>query len=151
MSESSIYVRLEKEITGKKLPYYGMNPKQEIEDAMSRNDWLGGFSIAVSYLELLGFHRLISYCNSLGKRLSQTAKDELKRINVRQLTTLLFSLRLINRDTYSKMNKTIKERNKLVHFLRGGPDYRDRKVADRAKALLEDAIECIYTLVENER
>ena len=150
MSDDTVYVRLDKEITGKKLPYYNMNPRKEIKDAMSRNDWVGGFSIAVSYFELFGFHTLIRYCNSLGKPLSKTVKDELKRTNVKQLVVLLFSLRLINRDTYSKMNKTIKERNKLIHFLRGGPDYRDRKQEDRAKELLQDAIECIYSFVESD-
>ena len=50
--DDTIYVKLDKEITGKKLPYYDMNPRKEIKDVMSRDDWVGGFSIAVSYFEL---------------------------------------------------------------------------------------------------
>ena len=150
MSEGIIFVESKKEFATDALPYYEMNPKREIEDAMSRNDWFGGFAIAVSYFELLGFLRLIKFCESLGQSPSENVKDELKRINVKQLTALLYSLGLIDRNTYSKMKKTISERNKLVHFLRKGVNYRDRKQEDRAKTLLKQTIECIYAFVEND-
>jgi len=150
MSEDSIFVKFGRKFAIKALPYYVMHPKREIEEAMSRKDWFGGFAIAVSYFELLGFLSLIGFCKSLGQSPSENVKDELKRINVKQLIALLCSLGLISRNTYSKMNKTISERNKLVHFLRGGVDYRDRKQEDRAKTLLKQAIECIYALLEND-
>ena len=150
MSEGVIFVKYKKEFTAKALPYYRMNPKKEIEDSMSRKDWFGGFAIAVSYFELLGFLKLVEFCKSIGQSPSENIKDELKRININQLIALLRSLGLVDADTYSKMKKTISERNKLVHFLRKGVDYRDRKQEDRAKSLLNHAIDCIYGFVTND-
>lgn len=150
MSEGVIFVKTKKEFVANALPYYRMNPKKEIEDSMSRKDWFGGFAIAVSYFELLGFLTLIEFCKSRGQSPSENIKDELKRINIKQLIALLRSLGLIDTNTYSKMKKTISERNKLVHFLRKGVDYRDRKQEDRAKSLLNQAIDCIYAFVKND-
>jgi hypothetical protein len=48
------------------------------------------------------------------------------------------------------MNKTSKERNKLIHPVstQAGMTYRDRKEKDRAIQLLEDATYCIRKLKE---
>lgn len=150
MSEGTVFIKTKKELVANVLPYYKTNPKKEIEDSISRKDWFGGFAIAVSYFELLGFIKLIEFCESTGQSPSEKVKDELKRINITQLVALLRSFGLIDATTYSRMKKTISERNKLVHFLRKGVDYRDSKQEDRATSLLKQAIDCIYVFVTND-
>lgn len=72
----------------------------------------------------------------------------LKKINIRALTITLYITQLIDQNTFSKMQKIIEERNKLIHPIGSdaGIAYRGTKERDRAKALLEDAKFCIKKL-----
>jgi hypothetical protein len=126
----------------KKAPTY----EEVINEAIQRKDWFSAFSNAVAYFEHWRYWRLTSYC--MKEKIH--AKEKIKSLSPANLTLILYLLKLVNQDTFSKMTKTILERNKLVHPIsRGkGISYRDRKETDRAIEILDDAKVCIKRLKE---
>lgn len=115
-----------------------------IDEAIEREDWFSGFTNSVTFVEHWAYWKLRWYCIKNKIKL----KEELKRLNVGNLVTILYLLKLINEETYAKIKKSIVERNKLIHPGRKGISYRDRKEKDRATDLLNDAITCIKELKE---
>lgn len=67
------------------------------------------------------------------------------------MTLTLYLLKIIDANTFTKINTIFKERNKLVHPAGTGISYRDRKEKDKAIALLKDAKFCIAELKEGIR
>lgn len=118
------------------------NPIKVIDKAIGEEDWFSAFTNSVTYFEYYGYWRLRWYC--IKEKID--VKEKLKNLRVGSLALVLFLLKLIDRNTYSKMNKIIKERNKLIHPAIAGITYRDRKKKDRAIQLLEDAKFCITEL-----
>jgi hypothetical protein len=118
-----------------------------IDDAISREDWFSGFTNSVTYFEHWAYWRLHWYFikNKLDIR---TLSKKLSRSHVSNLILILYILQAIDKDTYSRINKIISERNKLVHPAREGLSYRDRKEKDRAIELLNDAKNCIAKIKE---
>jgi len=123
---------------------YVLNPNKVIDEAIKREDWFSGFTNSVTYFEHYGYWKLKWYC--IKERIN--VEKKLKHLRAGTLALFLYTLKLIDTDTYSKMNKTIKERNKLVHPAIAGITYRDRKEKDRATQLLKDAKICIRKLKE---
>jgi len=125
---------------------YVLNPDAVIDDAIKRRDWLSGFSNSVVFFEHYGYFRLRWYC--LKERIDLSKK--LEGLHVSTLTLILYLLKIIDADTFSKMNKTIKERNMLTHPIsaEAGISYRETKEKTRATQLLEDAKFCIRKLRE---
>jgi len=125
---------------------YVLNPDKVIDEAIEREDWFSGFSNSVTYFEYWGYWKLRWYCIKEKIEL----REKLKNLHVSTLTLILYLLKLIDTDTFTKMNKTIKERNKLTHPVstEAGITYRHKKEKDRATQLLEDAKFCIRKLRE---
>ena len=121
-------------------------PEEIINEAIEREDWFSAFSNAVTYFEHWGYWRLEWYC--IKKKIVLGTK--LKRLHVSTLVLILYLLRLINTDTYTKMNETMKERNRLIHPIstEAGITYRDKKDKDRATEILDNAKLCIRQLKE---
>ena len=130
----------------RKSAFYTLNPERVIDEAIEREDWFSAFSNAVTYFEHWGYWRLRWYC--IKEKID--IKERIKHLHVSSLVLILYLLRLIDTNTFSKINKTIKERNKLVHPVstEAGITYRDRKEKDRATQLLTDAKSCIRKLKE---
>lgn len=117
-----------------------------IDDATTREDWFSGFTNSVTYFEHWGYWKLRWYCIKKGIMGTSSEKEKLRNLHVSNLVLILHLLKLIDQDTYSRINKIIQERNKLVHPGRAGISYRDRKQKDRAVELLIDAKACIKKL-----
>lgn len=113
-----------------------------IDKAIQDEDWFSGFANAVAYLEHFGYWLLRWYC--IKKKIN--VKRKIARLRVNTITLILYLLGLIDTRTYSMMNKTIKERNKLIHPTIAGISYRDRKEKERATELLNDAKFCLEKL-----
>jgi len=118
-----------------------------IDEAIKREDWFSGFTNSVTYFEHWGYWRLWWHCIQKGID-SQALEKRLKNTHVSTIVLILYLLQSIDHDTYSRINKIINERNKLVHPAREGITYRDRKERDRAIELLNDAKACIKKLKE---
>jgi len=120
------------------------SPEEVIDESIQREDWVSAFSNAVSYFEHWGYWKLYWYCLEEDIHVER----KIKSISVSNLTLVLHLLKLIDTNTFSKMQKTIDERNKLLHpILRGqGISYRDAKDRDRATEILADAKCCIEKL-----
>lgn len=116
-------------------------PEEVINEAIAREDWFSAFSNAVSYFEFWSFWALESYC----LRENLDVEKKLRRMPVSTLTLMLYLLKLIDFDTYSKMNTLIRERNRLVHrnIPEKIPIYDDEKKTAGATQLLRDAKQCI--------
>jgi hypothetical protein len=121
-------------------------PEEVIDKAIQNEDWVSAFSNAVSYFEHWGYWKLSWYCIEEDIHVER----KIENISISNLTLILYLLKLIDTNTFSKMQKTINERNKLVHpILRGqGVNYKDTKNRDRAVEILEDAKYCINKLKE---
>jgi len=117
-----------------------------IDRAIENEDWFSGFSNAVTYFEYWGYWRLHWYC--LKEHIEEYGKT--KYLNASSLLTILYLLKEIDANTFNKMIKVIKERNKLIHPIStdSGMTYRDTKEKDRATELLNDAKECISKVKE---
>lgn len=120
-----------------------LNPEKEIDDAIERNDWFSAFAISVSFFEYYGTRRITDHCTSKN---IVGCRDTVKRMGVGNIIFILRILNFIDDDLYSKMRKTITERNKIVHPSRGGVAYRFEKQETRAIELLKDAKECIHKI-----
>ena len=120
--------------------------EQVIDEAIQREDWFSAFSNAVTYFEHWGYWRLHWYC--IKEKIE--IRERLRHLHVSTLVLILHFLKMIDTDVFSKMNKIIKERNKLIHPVstESGITYRDRKEKDRAIELLEDAKYCIRKVKE---
>jgi BMFP domain-containing protein YqiC len=118
-----------------------LTPEEVIDKAIAREDWFSAFSNAVSYFEFWSFWALESYC--LKENID--VEQKLKRLPVSTLTLMLYLLKLIDFDTYSKMNIVTRERNRLVHrnIPEKIPIYDGEKKTAEATQLLEDAKQCI--------
>jgi hypothetical protein len=77
-------------------------------------------------------------------------REKLRHLHVSTLVLVLYLLKLIDTNVFSKMNKIIHERNRLIHPVstESGISYRDRKEKERAIELLEDAKYCIKNVKE---
>ena len=119
-------------------------PDEIIDEAIKRKDWFSAFSNAVTYFEHWGYWRLEWYCikENIGFR------DRLKHLNVSTLIHILFLLKIIDEDTFSKIIVTIRERNRLIHpaSRNSGISYRYRKDRDKATQILDDAKQCIQRI-----
>lgn len=112
---------------------------REIDEAIETEDWFLGFASSVSYLEHLGYWLLRWYCIKEEIRIS----EKMERLGVSTVALVLYLLKLIDMNTFTKMNAVIKERNKLVHPVKLGLSYRQREEKEKAIKLLEDAKYCI--------
>ena len=120
--------------------------EEVIDEASQREDWFSAFSNAVTYFEHWGYWRLHWYC--IKEKIE--IRERLRHLHVSTLVLVLFLLKLIDTNVFSKMSKIIKERNKLIHPVsaESGITYRHRKEKDRAIELLEDAKYCIKNVKE---
>lgn len=121
-------------------------PEEVINEAIKREDWFSAFSNAVTYFEHWGYWKLRWYC--IEEEID--IKERLRNLRVGTLTTILYILKLIDENTFSKMITIIKERNGIIHptSKKGRITYRGKKEKDRAVQLLEDAKYCIRKLKE---
>jgi hypothetical protein len=86
-------------------------PIDVINDAIERKDWFSAYSNAVAYFELWGNQLLTFYCRNE----HIYASKMIQKLSVANLVLVLYLLKLIDQNTLSKMNLTIKERNNIVH------------------------------------
>ena len=121
------------------------SPERQMDMAIDRNDWLSAFAVAVGYFEYYGAEILKKRYKSLGIPELRRTVEELR---VGTMAFVLRLLKIVEIDTYSKMRRIIKERNKLVHPTRRGPAYGARKERDTAIGILDDARECLRVLRE---
>jgi len=117
---------------------------REIDAAIEKEDWFLGFANSVSYLEHLGYWLLRWYCIKENIEI----KKRLKNLKVSTIALTLYLLKLIDTDTFTKMNTIIKERNKLIHPIEPGLSYRRQKEKEKAIKLLKDAKHCIAKFKE---
>jgi hypothetical protein len=117
---------------------------REIDEAIEKKDWFLGFANSVTYLEHLGYWLLRWYCIKEKIDIS----DKLKNLRVSTIALILYLLKLIDMNTFTKINTIVRERNKLIHPTQVGLSYRDRKEKERATELLKDAKLCITKLKE---
>ena len=103
-----------------------------------------GFANSVSYLEHLGYWLLRWYCI----KENIEVKKKLKNLRVSTIALTLYLLKLIDTNTFTKMNTIIKERNKLIHPIELGLSYRQQKEKEKAIKLLKDAKYCIAKFKE---
>lgn len=131
----------EKENLQPKKRKYFRSHEKVIDNAIKNEDWFSGFSNAVTYFEYWGYYRLHWYC--IRERIEEYGKT--KYLTASSLLNTLYLLKEIDANTFNKMGKIIKERNKLIHPIstNSGITYRDEKEKDRATQLLNDAKECI--------
>ena len=117
-----------------------------IDNAIKKEDWFSGFSNAVTYFEYWGYWRLHWYCTR--EKIEEYGKT--KGLSASSLLTILYLLKEVDANTFNKMGKVIKERNKLIHPIStdAGMTYKDTKEKDRATELLNDAKECITKVKE---
>jgi hypothetical protein len=118
-----------------------LTPYEVIDEAIEREDWFSAFSNAVSYFEFWNFWAIEAYC----LRVNIDVEKKLRRLPASTLVLMLYLLKLIDFDTFSKMNIVIRERNKLVHtnLPEKIPIYDDDKKRAIAIQQLNDAKECI--------
>jgi len=121
-------------------------PEEVINEAIEREDWFSAFSNAVTYFEHWGYWKLRWYC----VKEEIDIKERLRNLRVSTLTVILYLLKLIDKNTFSKMITTIKERNGIIHptSTKARITYRGKKDKNRAVQLLEDAKYCIRKLKE---
>lgn len=121
-------------------------PQEVIDTAIERKDWFSAFTNAVAYFEFWGFWSLNSYC----LRENIDVEQKLRRLPVSSLMLMLYLLKLIDLDTFSKMSAVIKERNRLVHrnIPEKIPIYDDMEKIARATRLLAYAKQCIKKVRE---
>lgn len=133
---------LDKNKKWKKAPSF----EEVIDETIQREDWFSAFSNSVTYFEHWGYWRLHWYCIKEKIEIG----ERLRHLHVSTLVLVLYLLKLIDNNVFSKMSKIVKERNKLIHPVstESGIFYRDRKEKDRAIELLEDAKYCIKTVKE---
>lgn len=112
---------------------------KEIAEAIEKEDWFLGFANSVSYLEHLGYWLLRWYC--IKENIAITEK--LKNLRVSTMVLILYLLKLIDADTFTRINTIVKERNKLIHPIKPGLSYRRKKDKEKAIKLLNDAKYCI--------
>ena len=121
------------------------SPEKEIDRAVNNEDWVSAFATSVSYFEYYGAAIIKERCKSLK---IPKYKDIVKNMAASRIVFTLRLLGIVKKETYSKIRKTIQERNKLIHPEKGGIGYKHSKEKSRAIELLEDAKECIQTLSE---
>jgi len=129
-----------------------INPFKEIRDAKERKDWPAGFATSATYFKYWGavkleayfkFHKLAT--DDKTHELKTTFKDFIKRLEVRDIITLLYSFDIIDETTHKQMKEINVERNNMEHVERKGVMYRYQD-EERFRKLLDHAITCIDTL-----
>jgi len=128
-----------KKITLKRPELEALDWEGIIDNAIRRKDWFSGFTNCVTYFEHWGYWKLKWYC--IKNKIN--AERKLHSLSVGNIAVVLYLLRAIDQDTYSKMLEVIKERHRLVHPAREGITYRDRKEEETFARLLNDAKDCI--------
>jgi hypothetical protein len=118
----------------------------KIDEAIVEEDWLSGFTLAVTYFEHYGYWATILHCYREKVELTNKARESLKMLGAVQLALLLRVTDLISAETYSNMKKIIEERNKIVHPARKSIFYADSKKRDEAVRLLTQAKECLKAI-----
>jgi len=127
-----------------------IDPYGEIDRAMKNEDWVSGFSHAITYTEHFGIIKIKNYIESSVLRkieneenknaVNNQFKDDLKNIGAKNIVLLLFALEIIDSDTYLKLREIITERNKLQHPTRKEIGYRYiKKEKTKRECLLEEA------------
>lgn len=121
-------------------------PSAVIDDAINRQDWVSAFSNAIAYFEMWGYWLLRFYCRNEKLYVQKKIED----FRVANLTLVLYLLKLIDQNTFSKMMETIKKRNNIIHAGAKGEFKRflDEKERIEAITVLENAKYCIEKLKE---
>jgi hypothetical protein len=119
-------------------------PSEVIDDAIRRKDWLSAYSNVTAYFELWGYWLLIYYCRNEKLYVQKRIED----FSVSNLTLVLYLLRLIDQNTFTKMTEAIKKRNAILHAGSRGESKRflSEKEQEEAIKILENAKYCIDKL-----
>lgn len=115
------------------LDYISIDPHGDIGRAINAENWLAGFSFAVTYLEHFGTIKIRNFVDSqiVQKKVSLGQKREVKkqcsedvgRLSATNILFLLFAFGLVDVNFYLDFRKIIAERNRLVHPSRKGVGF----------------------------
>jgi hypothetical protein len=115
------------------LDYISIDPHGDIGRAIKAENWLAGFSFAVTYLEHFGMIKIKIIVDSriVQKKVSLSQKREVKkqfsedveRMTATNILFLLFAFGLVDVSFYLDFRNIIAERNRLVHPSRKGMGF----------------------------
>lgn len=120
---------------------------RKVDESVRNEDWFSAFTNIVTYFEHYSYWAARFYCLRQKIELTKKAEESLKRLSAADLALLIRILNLVDNETYSQMKKTIEERNKIVHPGQKGIRYVDSKKKDEASRLLNEAGECLKTIM----
>ena len=114
-----------------------ISPIKTLKEAIKNNEWFKGIVLSVTYFEHFGLLKLKEHFKG------KIDEGKLKDLGVEQMIILLYGSGLIDGNTYSKMTKIRKKRNKLVH---GSWTQHIELDPHDAERLIKQAIECLEIL-----
>ena len=121
-------------------------PSEVIDEAIGRKDWLSAYSNAIAYFEMWGYWLLVYYCRNEKLYIKKRIED----LSVSNLTLVLYLLKLIDQNTFTKMTEAIRKRNAILHAGSKGESKRflGENEQEEAIKVLENAKYCIDKLKE---
>ena len=113
------------------------SPIKTLKETIKSKEWFKGIVLSVTYFEHFGLLKLREHFND------RIDENKLKHLGVEQMIILLYGSGLIDGNTYSKMMKIRKKRNKLVH-----DPWKQQIELDSqdAEKIIKKAIECLGIL-----
>ena len=113
------------------------SPIKTLRETVKSKEWFKGIVLSVTYFEHFGVLKLKEHFKG------KIDEGKLKDLGVEQMIILLYGSGLIDGNTYSKMMKIRKKRNKLVH-----DPWKQQIELDPqdAEKIIKKAIKCLEIL-----
>lgn len=110
-------------------------PIPTLRETIKQRKWFYGIVMATAFFEVFGLELLKA------KFKGKISKDKLEHLRLEHIILLLYSSRIIDQPTYTKMMEVKEVRNKVVH------DPFESELEDaEAEKLIEKAIDCLKAL-----
>jgi hypothetical protein len=133
-----------------------IQPIRILKDSLENHDWFKGLILSATFLEMFGFLSLrIYYEQKIDRKHHKEIGNFLNRLGLSRTIKLLYFNGFIKHNTFLKMTKIIKARNKLVHPIQKmGKDFvfaegSDHIPIETVEKMIEDAIGCLKELGVN--
>lgn len=111
------------------------SPIPTLREAIEQKSWFYGIVMATAFFEIFGLELLKD------KFKNKISKDKLEHLRLEHIIMLLYSSKIIDQPTYTRMTEVKEVRNKIVH-----DPFESELEDDEAKNLIEKAIDCLKAL-----
>ncbi|MEE9507441.1 MAG: hypothetical protein V3V98_09930 [Thermoplasmata archaeon] len=117
-----------------------LNPLKDLDDLRKKKEYFTAIVFANTYIEYFGFKKILS---TLQERGIQVPEEKLKNLRLSEIILLLYTLGIVDLNTYGELHRLRRARNRLVHEVSKRYVLTDQN----AVQLIRSAKECIRKLM----